>query len=496
MKKYLRFTAAVLCLAMLAGCGGKGPKDGMGEEEAKVTNVEVENPKLNTVKDEYMYSGTIKAADTVDVTAKVQGTVVSTYFEVGDKVNVGDVLYRIDDTDYQNSLRTAEASLNTARQAVASAQTSVDTANGASMQSQLESAKSSITNCETSLENAKKSVSDCEIQITNAQTNYDKAKNDYEMDKQLNAVGGVSDDALNSSRISFEQAENALTTAQNSKAKAELSVKSAEDALSQAKTNYEILSKKMTSENIRKANDGLKSAQAQLQAAQVSVNNAKQQVSYCTVKSPVSGTVMSKNAVVGSMISDAGYQIVDLSSVNVEVKASEQVATSVKVGDAVTINIPSLSSNNQTTGSISEIPPSANSDGTYTIKVNIPNPDGILKGGMFAEVYFAKSTSNNAVVLPRESVLDDNGEEYYVFVSDGNTAKKVVVNVGIDTGKTIEITSGLSINDKVVTSGQTYLADGDQINIVSDNGEEITTEPTTENPDETSDKKESKEAKK
>lgn len=497
MKKYLRFTAAVLCLAMLAGCGGKKPREGM-QEEVKITNVEVENPVLNTVKDEYMYSGTIKAADTVDVTAKVQGTVNATYFEVGDKVKAGDVLYKIDDTDYNNSLRSAEASLNSAKQAVVSAQTSVDLANGASMQTQIETLKTSVTNAETSLENAKKSVSDCDVQIANAQTGYDKAKNDYDMDKQLYEVGGVSEDGLNNSRIAFEQAENTLTTAQNAKAKAELAVKTAEDTLAQAKTNYEITSKQMTAENSRKANDSLKSAQAQVQTAQVAVNNAKQQVSYCTVKSPVDGTVLTKNATVGSMISGAGYQIVDLTSVNVQVNASEQIATSVKVGDAVTINIPSLSTDNQTTGSITEIPPSANSDGTYTIKISIPNPNGTLKGGMFAEVYFAKSTSNNAVIVPRNAVLDDNGEEYYVFVNENGIAKKVVVTVGIDTGDTIEIVNGLSINDKVVTSGQTYLADGDSINVVSDNGEEIkqTTEETTANPDESSDKKEDKEAKK
>ncbi|MDO5388442.1 MAG: efflux transporter periplasmic adaptor subunit, partial [Clostridia bacterium] len=53
--------------------------------------------------------------------------------------------------------------------------------------------------------------------------------------------------------------------------------------------------------------------------------------------------------------------------------------------------------------------------------------------------------------------------------------------VGIDTGDTIEITSGVTINDKVVTKGQTYLADGDALNIVSDNGNavETATEATT-----------------
>lgn len=477
MKKYIRITALVLCAAMLAGCGGKKGDMPMMEEEAKATSVEIENPTLNTVKDEYMYSGTIQAAETVDVSAKVSGTVEATYYEVGDTVTKGAVLYRIDDTDYQNSLKSAQASLTTANASVQSAKTGVDTANGATMKTQLESAKNSITSAETNLENSKKSLEDAEISVTNAQTNYDKAKSDYDINKQLYEVGGISEDTLDTYRISFEQAENALTTAQNSKTKAELSVKSAEDTLSQAKTTYDILSKETTAENARKANDSLNSAQASQKSASVAVDNAKQQIAYCTVTSPISGTVLSKNATTGSMISGVGYQIVDLSSVNVEVNASEQIATSVRVGDAVTIVIPSMS-DEQFVGSITEIPPGANDDGTYTIKINIPNTTGELKAGMFAEVYFAKSTSDNAVIVPRDAVMDNNGEEYYVYVADGNTAKKVEVTVGIDTGDTIEVTSGLTVNDKVVVKGQTYLADGDPLNVVSDNGVDV--EPVTE----------------
>lgn len=464
MKKYLRLTAVALCITMLAGCGGKKGDMPMMEEEAKATSVEIANPTLNTVKDEYMYSGTIKAAETVDVSAKVSGIVEATYYEVGDKVSKGAVLYRIDDTDYQNSLKSAQASLTSANAGVQSAKTSVETANGAAMKSQLEVSKNAITNAETALQNSQKSFDDAKIAL-------DKAQSDYDINKQLFEVGGVSEDTLTTYK-------NALENATNSYSRAELGVKSSEDALEQAKTSYNILANETTAENERKAKDGLNSALASQKSASVAVDNAKQQIAYCTVTSPINGTVLSKNVTTGAMSGGVGYQIVDLTSVNVEVNASEQIATSVKVGDAVTINIPSMSTDGAFTGSITEIPPGANADGTYTIKINIPNTTGELKAGMFAEVYFAKSTSDNAVILPRDSVLDNNGDEYYVFVADGNNAKKVNVTVGIDTGDTIEVTSGITINDKVVVKGQTYLADGDALNIVSDNGVDI--EPVTE----------------
>ncbi len=479
MKKYLRFTTAALCIAMLSGCGG--PKGDMPneEQETKVTSVEIANPTVSTVKDEYTYSGTIEAAETVDVSAKVQGTVAATYFNVGDTVTKGAVLYKIDDKDYQTALKSAQASLNSANAGVQSAKTGVATANGAAMKAQLESAKNAITNAQTNLTNAKKSVEDAEIAVTNAKTNYDKAKNDYDINKQLYDVGGLPEDTLNTYKIALDTAANSLTTANNAKDKADLGVKSAEDALSQANTSYNILANETTAENAKKANDALNTALAAQKSATVAVENAQQQISYCTVTSPISGTVLRKNVTAGAMAAGAGYQIVDLSSLKVQVNVSEQIAASVHIGDEVTINIPSMEENNEFSGSITEIPPGANADGTYTVKINIPNTTGAIKAGMFAEVHFAKSTSSDAFVLPRDAVLDNNGEEYYIFVAEnGNTAVRRPVTVGIDTGDTIEVISGVEATDKVIVKGQTYLADGDAINIVSDNGVDV--EPVTE----------------
>lgn len=467
MKRYVRYIALAMTAAMIVTATGCGKKDqpAMMQEEAKVTNVEVENPTINTIKDEYMYSGTIQAAESVDVSAKVSGTVAATYYEVGDKVTKGAVLYKIDDTDYQNSLKSAQAGLNSASAGVQSAKTSVDTANGASIKSSIESAKSAVTSCETALENAKKSLDDSKIAL-------DKAQSDYDMNKQLNEVGGVSDDNLKTFKNVLDNAQNAYTRAQ-------LGVKSAEDNLAQARTSYNILTKETTAENARRANDGLNTANASYKSAQVAVNNAQQQVNYCTVTSPISGTVLAKNVTTGAMAAGVGYSIVDLTAMKVEVKVSEQIAANVNVGDPVTIEIPSAEAGKQYVGSITELPPGANADGTYTVKINIPNEGGKLKAGMFAKVYFAKATSNNAVILPRDAVMVENDSDYYVYTTaDGATATKVPVTIGIDTGDTIEVKSGLSISDKVIVKGQTYIADGDKIKVVSENG--VETEQATE----------------
>ena len=469
MKKLIKITALTLCLSIFVGCGNANV-DVLNTEEIALTNVEIENPTQRTMKDEYMYSGKIAASKSVDVTGKVAGIVASTNAEVGDYVSAGQILYSIDDVDIRNSIKTAQTSVNTAQAGVQSAQTGVATANGATMQSQLEGAKNAITNAETGVENSKKAVEDAEVAIQNAQMAFDRAKDEYEISKQLFNVGGIPEDTLNTVFNAYEQATNGLTMAKNSKVKAELGVKNAENAYEQAKKTYEILSTQTMSENSRRANDALNSARAGKASAEAALNSAKQQLAYCKVKSPISGTVLTKNVNKGSMSGGIAYTIVDLSSVDVEVNVSEMIATSLTIGTVVNINVPSLS-NLKFSGAVTEIPPGANQDGTYKIKVNIPNDDGQLKSGMFAEVYFAKSTSDNAVVVPRNSVIKE-GEESFVYVVDNDVATKKVVEIGIDAGDYIEIKSGINTNMKVVTKGQTYLADGDKVFIVADNGVE------------------------
>jgi hypothetical protein len=107
---------------------------------------------------------------------------------------------------------------------------------------------------------------------------------------------------------------------------------------------------------------------------------------------------------------------------------------------------------------------------------------------MFAEVYFTKERNDNAIVIPRSAVINSTDEDYVYIIEDGETAKKVVVTTGIDNGDEIEIVSGLSLNQRVVTKGQTYLKEGDVVNDVTNSDSSSETQ-TDEKTDEKSDEK-------
>jgi len=101
---------------------------------------------------------------------------------------------------------------------------------------------------------------------------------------------------------------------------------------------------------------------------------------------------------------------------------------------------------------------------TYPIKVEMENPDLILKPGMFAEIKIVSDKKENVIAIPSESVIMKNGNPV-VAVVNGDTAKLVEVQVGMDNGELVEITEGLKEGDIVIVKGQEYVEDGSKIKI-------------------------------
>lgn len=207
------------------------------------------------------------------------------------------------------------------------------------------------------------------------------------------------------------------------------------------------------------------SAKANIEALEVNLDVLKKNMSDCSVTAPMSGVIVSRGVERGSYASQStpAYVIMDLSTIKVEVGVSEQAINTIKVGDEVEVKMSAVS-NTPLVGKISTISPASNQTGTYSVKIELNNKDGAIKSGMLAEVSFTKEAAEDALVLPRNAVLTKN-DENYIYVVEGDTAKKVPVTIGIETGETIQITSELPEGAQVVTRGQTYITDGEKVTI-------------------------------
>ncbi len=166
-KAALTCAAALSCALALGGCGsgeGKGPgKD--GEEAQKDTSILVEtaSPQTESIELDGDFIGTVESDDEITVMAKIGGDVTATYFEEGDRVNAGDLLFTIDDRSAQISmaqaqagLASANASVNSAGASLASAQAnvSVNELNLLYTQEQIKQSLGQVDTNQMQLENA------------------------------------------------------------------------------------------------------------------------------------------------------------------------------------------------------------------------------------------------------------------------------------------------------------------------------------------------------
>jgi RND family efflux transporter MFP subunit len=491
MKKSLKLAAALIASVMLFSACGK-------TEEATVTDnttaVEVQMLESSSISKKVTYAGKVTANQTVNVTSKASGQVNKINFDVGDRVKKGDVLFTIDTKDINDQIKTLEASLKISQAGVNSAKTALSqSTNGGQIQTskvQLENAvktaQKSVDNAQVGVDNAKVTISTTKTAVDTAKANYDDLATKYQNYTTMYQQGIISKNDFDSVELGYTSAKNSYDQAQNSYSQAQLALTSAENQLEQAQTglqqaqdSLDIFNGKTISDNKDSASDGVKTAEANRNSVETQLSVLRSQLSDYTVTSPIDGVISARNIEVTNMVSAASVPFIinDTDTVTVNVDVSESIINSINVGDSVDVS----ASGNDMTGTVKTVNTVAGTGGTYAIEVSVPNPDGTLKPGMFANISFVSESSNDVLVVPRDTVIEKN-DETYVYVINGTTAVKRIVETGVEDGVNIEIKSGVSEGERVVVSGQSYLDDGDTVKVVSnsDNSSNSTTEEAAE----------------
>jgi len=83
----------------------------------------------------------------------------------------------------------------------------------------------------------------------------------------------------------------------------------------------------------------------------------------------------------------------------------------------------------------------------------VPNPNGLLRVGMFADVFLETQSSKRAIAIPQQAVVLENGLPVAFVLIDGETFQKRDLNLGIRDGDWVEVLSGVEEGERVVTQG-------------------------------------------
>jgi RND family efflux transporter MFP subunit len=96
---------------------------------------------------------------------------------------------------------------------------------------------------------------------------------------------------------------------------------------------------------------------------------------------------------------------------------------------------------------------------TLDAEVQIQNKEGRLRPGMYGRAAIVTDVHRGALVVPASAVQISN-ERSFVFVLRGDKVARVAIRTGVDGGDWLEVVSGLSREDQIVTAGADVLSDG------------------------------------
>ena len=286
--------------------------------------------------------------------------------------------------------------------------------------------------------------------------------------------------SYNAARISYQAA---VQSYQDQKGILDKQVSLAADNVNNTKALFEIgaasqLEVDQAELNYQNAVAGRNSALSQLEAGMQNAKSGVEQLDTAlenvdaegNVLAPQSGTLVTMNATEGSYISNSMPLVVidGADQMKVTASVSEALVPKISAGDSADVTV--SAANKAFTATIRSVERAANMQTKlYTVVLTVPADVTGLMNGMFADVTFHTDAAEDTIVVPTEAILTSNGAQYVYVVEEG-TAKYVAVTTGLIGSGVTEITSGLAEGAQLVVVGQAYLADGDPVRVVGEEG--------------------------
>lgn len=569
-RKASRLLAAGLCTALAAsaitGCQGKAEEE---EPEELIFDVEAVTPGTGDISITGDFIGKVEADSEVRIIPKVAGDVTALFFEVGDHVNEGDLLFTVDDSGIQIQLAQAQASLDSVSASVNTAEANVEMNKYNMLYTQAQIQRSlgtadtermrlanSVASAKYALQAAGRNTDLALEQFGLARDKFDELEDNMDdlkdnarnVEKYAESLARVrtvykeliemdSDEAIASLEergievpedvkdkgsaqavanyyiyVQTGGAANSeyelgvmVSTSQNqagslrsqrstldgNKDSMRLNQIQAAIGVENSKNNIlssedaERLAQKMLEDydnftmatiitgadsqlagaNVQQvsAEAGLSQARAGVRQAQAGLDAAKLQLEYTQVTSPVSGTITEKNITLNNMATQgvAAYVITSDSDQGISFNVSEGVMQAVNVGDKVSIERNGLTYEAEVTENAGV--PDSNS-GLFKIKARLLQDNKTLISGTNVKITLVTERAVNAMVIPVDSVYYENHTPY-VYVDEGGTAVKTVIETGLSDDKSIQVISGLTPDSRVITTWNSQLDNGSKINV-------------------------------
>jgi RND family efflux transporter MFP subunit len=200
--------------------------------------------------------------------------------------------------------------------------------------------------------------------------------------------------------------------------------------------------------------------------SELSVKLAEKNYKDCYLYAPATGFISQKNIESGDNVipGKTAMKFVTVDKVYAVISIPEKEIQKIKKGMDATVEL--AENNNQIKGQVTDVGVSADVfSRTYTVRILIKNSNVDILPGMLCNVYISSNDKSSAIIIPATAIKIDETNQEYVYVVDINSKKvnkKYVKSNGFVQGG-ILISSGLDINDVIVSQGVQKLDDNTSV---------------------------------
>jgi membrane fusion protein (multidrug efflux system) len=201
-------------------------------------------------------------------------------------------------------------------------------------------------------------------------------------------------------------------------------------------------------------------------AQKAATDIAKLNLEHATIRASISGVITVRYIKEGNLVqqNQTAFQISDLSEIHAIIHIPESEKAGLAVGQQANVYVEA--SKFPFIGKVQRISPIIDKDsGTIRVTVSLIDETKVLRPGMFSKVSIVYDTHQQAILVPKDSILSEDAEMSVYVVVEG-IAHKRLVTIGFSNSQSVEIIAGVKANEMVITTGQRNLKDEAAVEII------------------------------
>jgi RND family efflux transporter MFP subunit len=233
-----------------------------------------------------------------------------------------------------------------------------------------------------------------------------------------------------------------------------------------------IKSNSVSQQDLDNANGGLEAKAAAVESARANIKRLEQLQSYQRIDAPFDGVVTARNTDVGALI-DSGsgsrelFHVAAVHRLRVFVNVPEVYSRVARPGLIADLTLKEYPGR-RFTGTLARTANAIDvASRTLLTEIDVDNAKGELLPGSYVEAHLKLPTAATAMKVPVDALIFRTDQLQVATVGDDNRVSLVTVTTGRDFGDTVEILSGLSGQERVVSNPPDSLNDGDTVRIAA-----------------------------